>query len=218
MMRDTLRILGELTPQELPVPADFASKVGQKIPVELSFSRFSLAGVGELRWTSMQSARADILAVMIFPNDSMQLPIFAAEFVVLGGKCKAAVVDLQSASPDAGFRPRVAERLRDLAVRYAELRSDTLPDWCRDHFTDEAIAALGCSVDDLDHLLEGYRLYLTAYLQFVRDSSPTGSAKECRWLRHYKDHHIEHTPGRPFMTAAYGAEWTERFLREGMYA
>jgi hypothetical protein len=33
----------------------------------------------------------------------------------------------------------------------------------------------------------------------------------------YRRHHCLNTPGRPFLTAQFGAEWTEEFLAKQMY-
>ncbi len=212
----TLSALAPFAPKPLPVRRKFRYNEGTKIPVSLNFARFFLPLLGELRWTTLNSNRVDIIALMLFPNDPETLPVFASEFVVIGGKCKAAVVDLQSLSCNAATRQEHHQPISALSVNYTQYNTDQLPDWCDDHFSPYAIAALKVDLDSIETLLEGYSRYLEAFLDLAMTKMPVTVANE-ELLRQYKDHHITHTPGRPFMTAAFGEEWTERFLRQGMY-
>ncbi len=215
--RATLDLLSPFRPAELPVDPDFATRRGERIAMELRFQRFDVEGVGELRWTTLTSARADIVALMLFPNEPQALPIFASEFVVIAGRCKAAVVDFQSVATNAERRRLHSEPLRAIAPAYAAWRATELPAWCADHFTPHAIAALAVDMDDIGALFQGYHRYLATYTRLAHATGPH-PARDTAELRHYKHHHITHTPGRPMMSAALGAQWTERFLVEGMYA
>ena len=216
LAEETLRQLQPFDPRALPVEPDLARRRGERIAVELRFERFELPGLGELRWTLMTSAKADIIALMIFPNDPSLLPIFASEFVVLGGRCKAAVVDLQSVAPRAVDRLAHADVMAGLGMEYGAWRSPNLPEWCAAHFTPHAIAALAVDLEDLDELLVGFGRYLALWTTLAQ-AAPWRDPAPSHELDEYKDHHVENTPGRPMMTAAFGGDWTERFLRQGMY-
>lgn len=198
----------------LPAPAEFAEAATQApLPsCRLRFREAEIHEFGRLRFTGIEGRGTTIFSLMIFPHDPASSPVFASEFVRFGKFLRAAVVDWQ---------PLVAGAQFAAADQYApaELRAtEELPAWCRAHFTPHAVFRLGAPAEQLPALnrafVQALRLYVRASTR-VRTARPKEEPSE---LAAYKEHHVEHTPGRPYLARMFGEAWTERFLAEAMYA
>jgi hypothetical protein len=182
--------------------------------VDLHFVDADIAGAADLRFTGIQGKSTSIFSLMVFPHHADRVPIFASEFVVFGGIVRAAVADIQSVGEHAAAAARAP--LGRLGSRWRHLQaSGPLPEWCREHFTPESVFVLRAGVASLDTLDEALEDFLDEYVRLLREA-PRGyaAADHCRA---YKDHHIEHTPGRRYLTRFFGGDWCEAFLRKGMY-
>ncbi|MEZ0295755.1 MAG: hypothetical protein ACAI35_04800 [Candidatus Methylacidiphilales bacterium] len=194
----------------------------------------SWAGMHPIRGTRWSAAhirgpRTEILNLMIYPRDAKRVPVFAVEYISFGGRPRVAVVDLQpaaglNAAPDltaevvAALNSRGADELR-----HALPGGGDLPEWAVPHFTPASLYSRPTSPDgaEISLLAEAFRCYLDTWrVAFLpRDNGGPATADElgATHLTAYQQHHVEHTPGRPFLRKTYGEEWTERYLRDFMY-
>jgi hypothetical protein len=232
---------------ETVLPAEWAlrSPLASPLPVLRSFAgSHPLRGT---RWCAahITGPRAEILNVMIYPRDALRVPVFAVEYIAFGGKPRVAVVDLQPAAGVAedghGFvltsevvaalKGRVGddgvhdgERRLAAEIRSALPGGGDLPAWAVPHFTPVCVYSRPSSSDgaEMALLTEAFRLYFHTWrtLFLPRDDGRAATPSELgsEHLAAYQRHHVEHTPGRPFLRKTYGEEWTERYLREFMYA
>jgi len=194
---------------------------GPKQIAELRFDSGVIPGLADVRLTSIGGTRACIFNLMVFPHHPGIHPIFASEIVILANSMRIAVVDLENPRPFSSMEPTLESALS----RYDKARSqlalpDVVPGWCEPHFTPKAIHT---KCDDLgtlglvEHLFTGYmRVWMEHVHSRVAIDHP--SAGDLGALADYKSHHVENSPGRTFLSRIFGAEWTEDFMRQGMYA
>lgn len=200
----------------LPVPPEFAVRESANGKATLRFYDIAIRDIGRLRFTDIRGGTTEIFSAMLFPHDATRLPIFASEFVIFGKLVRAAVIDMQM----LGERSTALHAaLTGLAQRYATLTATgPLPAWCESYFNPEAVFVLGGREDALDGLDAAYRDY-AAQFAALACTHPSGDVLSGQTaMRAYKDHHIAHTPGLPYLERMFGIEWTARFLRDGMYA
>lgn len=178
--------------------------------------------------------RAEILNMMIYPGNPLRVPVFALEYIAFGGKPRVAVVDLQ---PAAGATPggpgdklthEVVDALGDVSadIRAALAPGGELPEWALMHFTPACLYSRPTCheyagiASDMRLLTTAFHHYLAVWRSefLARDESGgEESALGAVYLAAYQRHHVQHTPGRPFLTKTFAREWAERYLREFMY-
>lgn len=207
-----IAILAHTSITPVPVDEEFARREGPRGTV-LTYREWKVDGLGELRATDILGPKLRIHATMLYPNDSEVQPVFAAELVVLGTLVRAAVADIQPLTHAAQQSPRLREALAETAPRTARWRASEAPDWCTDHFTEAALLSLKRTEAELEELESVYDAIAEAFVRMELRADPKANPATAE----YKHHHFVHTPGRKYMSAAFGVEWTEKFLAEGMY-
>jgi hypothetical protein len=202
----------------LPVAPTHAFQSSPKpaMPYRLTFSRHALEELGELRFTTVEGGTIAMFALMLFPY-SDEVPIFASEIVVFGSRIRVAVADIQSPTPGAPLPSFLAAGMKELAEDYPWLQATgPLPDWCVAHFTPNALYGVGLEPETMPLIETAYarlaQLYAEGIGHIRLPEAPAGPAS-----LHYRAHHAEYTPGRPFMQKVFGEAWTEDFLTNGMY-
>lgn len=198
-----------------PVPHEFARCEG-KADLTLTSLHLSHPWGTSARGAYLAGPRAEIINLMIYPANPARVPVYAAELVVFGRQPRVVVIDLQPV--EKPLREEVDLSLFALGRRWNERFGDggELPEWAREHFTPGCLYSRPEGLDclaDCQPALEDYFEAWTGY--FPREAQP-GSGREA--LAAYQRHHVEHTPGRRFLTTSFGSEWTERYLSEFMYA
>lgn len=185
----------------------------------LKFHDIEIEGIGQLRVTLIEGGKAQIFNAMVFPNSVERLPVFASEIVVFGGKVRVAVIDLQPLCNFIRMRYWMTEQISPLRALYSDLpQEEKMPEWCLSHFTPHSIFTRSNEEHSISRILEAYIEYLDLFVELALGTWSAKPALDCRLLREYKDHHITHTPGLPFLGKMFGEDWTHRYLREAMYA
>ncbi|MDX2176004.1 MAG: hypothetical protein SF028_05990 [Candidatus Sumerlaeia bacterium] len=202
---------GELSPRSFSTLGSASAST----TVALNFAEVSFPGFGVLRFTGIDSARIEIFSLLAFPDDPEAHPVFASEYVFMGSVVRAAVVDFQ-----LGARcPAARAALARLASRHARLLHDgEYPEWCRPHFTRSAVFQLRETALERRVLEHAFDDYLGEFAGLVARTGAPAPVEDAAELADYKAHHCRHTPGRPFLSRCFGADWTEDFLAGAMYA
>lgn len=208
------RLLATLPPDvsTWSLPAEFAERTNAG--TRLVAHHQILPGRAEVRAVHIASARAEIVNLFVFPL--VAAPVFAMEFVVFGPKPIVAVIDLKGHEPHGMNHAR---RILSAAhARFPDLpRGDDPPAWfedCRsgdDFFirpTERAQFAPLATL--LQEIWQDFLLTL--------DRAPAASRADFDAVHTYQTHHRLHSPGRPFLHRSFGAEWTERFMAEFLFA
>lgn len=175
-------------------------------------------GLLNVKYSRIQSAIADIATVMIYPTASpADLPIFAAEWVVIGGKCHALILDVET----AGNQPPLLAQMENSFTKLGSKWRSTIPEnrdrpeWFNEIATPWAVYGTA-TLDALDDVKQAFTEYLeTTVKDFYLPRRKTAkSGPDHPAVTAYKEHHFENSPGRPLLKAKGGAEWTDTFLAD----
>jgi len=201
-------------------PDDFARKT-----LEIRGNQHQMQSLG---WTDgrgmlngkycrLQSKKVDIAILMIYPTSRPDLiPVFVAEWVVVGGQCRIAVLDVHPAGNDPVLERELAGVFGTIGERW-QRQLPTAPDspeWFRKIAKPWAIFS-DCTIDRVGVLREAYREYLHTVVNLFyrpRQSLCEGGA-EAESVVRYKRHGFEHTPGRAILRTTFGVEYAEGLLR-----
>jgi len=201
-------------------PDDFAQK-----SIEIRGNQHQLRSAG---WTDergtlngkycrMQSTKVDVAIMMIYPTTRPDLlPVFGAEWVVVGDRCHLAVLDVHPAGNHPELDRELTEVFGTIGERWQK-EMPTVPDspeWFREIAKPWAIFSR-CTVDRVKVLREAYREYLQAAVDmFFQPRQPdcVGGADAESVVR-YKRRQFDHSPGRDILRTTFGAEYAEAFLR-----
>jgi len=219
LCENIMRELLDLSGFELqPIQPDFEEQHGnQDVHLKSYCAWHHLGAVA--RCALIKGPKAEIINLMIFPNNTELCPIFASEIILFGNKIYVAVIDHQWPDTNIQSPDKSLQLLQNLHKYYSQKLSPggKLPEWALEHFTPWCIYSRPKSNDETEILVLSFRDYLTLWL---RQCLPelTSTKGDPMPLLTYLQHHVDHTPGRVFLTKCFGSAWTENYLRKFMYA
>jgi len=213
-----------LRPVGMAVAHESAAATGGNGRFQLRARRWSLVAKGrplaECRMVHIEGSSSEIVNFWVFPERPEYLPVCAAELIVTGGAPRLAFVDLQAPGLHPGKFCRLAQETQTLAGRWAFLDTgDEAPAWAVAASSGGHVYARPREACDVGTLADLSLAYLDLWIEWASDVSfhappdPAAAAD----LAAYKSLHRRHSPGAPYLRKLFGAEWTDRFLREFLY-
>lgn len=172
----------------------------------------------DLRCALIFSSKIDIINMMIYPADGMNIPVFAVEYIVFGNLPRVAVVDLQPVQGKGTLRDSVNAYLKEVHCKYVSrlTHGGELPHWALEHFTESCIYSRPQNPNEWETLEDSLMDYLEVWFkQFC--GKPNTQKSFTDLVNQYKQHHVTHTPGRKFLAQAFGSDWSENYLRSFIY-
>lgn len=224
LLDDSFAALGGLPGHPVALPGGYAkARRDEKQGVLELVNRFRRVGEwGEARGVLIAAPKIHIANLFFFPAPEWDLPLYVMNFVVLGPRPLAAVLDAACLLPGMAAAPGLAEGWRSMRARHGHIpQAEDMPDWyreCRsghDFFVrprDEAM------LNELSAIHLGlWRDFLAGLPEAGRLSADRASAHRAR-LRDYKDHHRDNSPGLPLLRRSFGEAWTRRYLADVLFA
>lgn len=205
------------------IDSDFAHAVSELPSGTLTLRTQShvAPGCGELRTMNLSSGKVDVVTMLLIPTADRQLPLYAMQFVSLGGQPIVAVLDAPTLY-DPQEIPSRANALLDAAkARFPLSRSEELPDWYRE-------CRSGHEIFSRPDPGEGFESYCEAHLWLVgglladyagnrRALDAAAAADHRKRCRAYLGHHAANSAGKPLMSRAFGDEFTRRYVEECLF-
>lgn len=175
-------------------------------------------GLLNVKYSRIQSAIADIATIMIYPTASpAELPIFAAEWVVIGGKCHALILDVETAGNQPHLLTQMSDSFADLGKKWRSTIPENRdrPEWFNDIATPWAVYGTA-SLDVLPDVKQAFSEYLETTVNdfYIPHRNSAKAGPDHPDVAAYKKHHFEHSPGRPLLKAKGGEVWTDTFLAD----
>lgn len=202
--------------QAQPLPAQFATREGKHGAQLRSFWLLHPKGT-QVRALHILSAKAEVILIMGYPRAAEQVPVLAVEYVAFNGQPYVAVADLQSVSLNQELHHNLNTQLARLHQHYQALLSSggEVPDWAN-YFSPVCLYSRPQRSDELPLLIEAFATYWHIWLaRFV--SLETGEYSGQRALQRYQQHHIQHSPGKPFMKTLFGQTWSTAYMQQFIY-
>jgi Ferredoxin-dependent bilin reductase len=152
----------------------------------------------------------------------LQLPIFVMEFVVLGARPIAAMIDAKCLLPGMAAQAPTRGVLRQAHQTWPALQqSQDMPQWYLACRSGDDFFVRPRDMAELDDLAEAYRAIWRGVVSLWRGASALDGERaraHAGAIRAYKDHHREHAPGLPLLTRSFGAQWTEAYFSRHVFA
>jgi phycoerythrobilin:ferredoxin oxidoreductase len=221
-----IELLGKrLELQPYPIPVGFdrnecTTGKGSKEQVVVTTSYgFRSPKLRQIRAAHVEGGDSlQVLNFVIFPQTNYDLPFFGADLVTLPGGHLIAI-DMQPLFQTAAYQQQYSDPILPIWESYRE----DLP-WGGD-FPDEAKAFFSPAFlwtrtkDNAlveTRVLEAFKEYLQAYLDFVDRAQPIDDAQRLAEIlqaqRRYLNYRAEKDPARGMLTRLYGVEWTEEYI------
>lgn len=217
--------------ETISVPNEFKKRESLHGKIELHASQWSLqAGrksIGSVRMVYIHGAKNQIINTWIFPNRPDHMPVFAAELIAVGAEVRVVFVDIQvPVVRTRSILDDVSLLTNGIAARYLDLACNEAPPmWATESSQGHFTYARNVPVSQLCRVEECYQAYLDAYLNaFTNRITGTGLSDRKRdesvldELHKYQHHHMESSPGNKFLSKLFGADWTDSFMREFLFA
>lgn len=206
-----------------PDIASISARVGEE-NISMRSCAWNTAQFRLIRATSMESQkRIQVFNLVAYPRCTFDIPVFATDIVVLGGKLRIGVMDAmplfahETAYHDKWIRPfePLALKSREIAPRF-ELKME----WSKEYLGTSACLATGLAGDALDPLLQLWKAYWDLYMDRARQESPAPPARRDAveaWHREYNREHAEVEMKRNPLVKYYGSEFGHRFIHEFLF-
>lgn len=170
------------------------------------------------RFARIRGRRMDIATAMIYPTaDPGRLPVLACEWVCIGPRCHALVLDVEwVVDPEPEAVARLDAALDGPAARWMERFPDRgdAPQWFEEIRSRHGIFS-SCALDELDDARRAWSDYTAALAETLYRPdwlAACAAGPDHPAVAEYKRHHDHASPGRKVMAPRFGAEFTDAFL------
>ena len=176
--------------------------------------------IGEFRAVYIASPVVEIVNLFFFPDSHRPSPVFAMEFVRIGPRGVVGVIDCKAAPGDS-ISQSALSILEAAHEAFPQLRNgDDPPAWYRDARSGYDFFVRPENLEVFADLVSAHHFVWGRYVRHILNGSSDSSCQALRqpFLRHYKDHHRDNSPGIPFLNKMFGVNWTETLLRDYLFA
>ncbi|MCU0711750.1 MAG: phytochromobilin:ferredoxin oxidoreductase [Pirellula sp.] len=217
--------------ETMSIPQEFRQRESLHGRIDLQASQWSIQArkkhIASVRMVYIHGPKNQIINTWIFPNRPDQMPVFAAELIAVGSEVRVAFVDVQvPVIRSISMLDEVSLLTSGVAARFSELVcSEAPPVWATESSQGNFTYARNVPVSQLHRVEECYQAYLDAYLGAFTNRVTGASLSEQNRdelaldeLHRYQHHHMESSPGNKFLSKLFGADWTDSFMREFLFA
>jgi hypothetical protein len=169
-----------------------------------------------VKWMRLQTRKLDLALVMIYPTARPELiPLFAAEWVVIGDKIPVVVLDVYPLQSEGPLQQELSTVYTPLGVRYQSClpKKQPLPE-CFAQLAQPWALFSECTIEQLPLLASAFRDYLTAALEgWYLPRQHRCGGKQAAAVHEYKRRRYIDSEGRKLLEIIFGKVFTEEFLR-----
>ena len=178
---------------------------------------------GELRTVFIVSSAVEIVNLFFFPEANRACPVYAMEFVRLGKKGVVGVIDCKAAPEDENAVRSAKVILSEGHRRFPQLENgNNPPAWYQEARSGNDFFIRPESLEVFDDLISAHHFCWEQYVNIAAlvpaDRTEEYCAKRDSFVRGYKDHHRDNSPGIPFLNRVFGEDWTRDFLWSELFA
>lgn len=215
------RLVSELSLEARALPPELATLQGtfRGEPATLEARAYAGPRLGYMRCVEVRSRDLDIGNVLGLPRAEFALPVLGIDLVEVGRDTAVVVADL---SPMTEGRAERAEQHALLARHRPSSAAlgaaSELPDWAREWFSDDALAArVGPGEAGASEAAVG--AYVAAFIELVRraEAEPAGAALISSRQRAYSAAHRERDRGLLLLRRMFDPALADRFMREVLF-
>ncbi|MGK7877619.1 MAG: phycoerythrobilin:ferredoxin oxidoreductase [Xenococcaceae cyanobacterium] len=212
--------------QPYPIPEGFERKEGtmgkgKRLEEVLTTSyAFKSPKIRQIRAAHVQGGNSlQVLNFVIFPQPTYDLPFFGADLVTLPGGHLIAL-DMQPLfRDDPAYQAKYTEPILPIFKAHQQHLAwgGDFPEEARPFFSPAFLWTRPQETKVVQtRVLEAFKDYLQAYLNFVEQAEPVSDSKGLEEIleaqRRYIDYRAEKDPARGMFTRLYGEEWTEEYI------
>lgn len=222
----TTSLLAGLGGERLPIEANHHTRVCTDSSTRLSAEAWEMRqqslAIAEARVVYITSRNAEIANLVVFSQIPSLIPGLMIEVVALGNRPRLAFMDFPSPGMGHSQRAKVAESLEPLRRRYTQLpRQADVPAWAV-RFSPGNFLFSRVIQESLppEIFYRAFFDYLGEWVHFTSTQAivSTGiSSKVAQEIESYKQEHLEHSPGIPFLEKFFGKAWTHDFMHNFLY-
>lgn len=186
--------------------------------------RRSTRPICDVRCVLIRGSKNTIINTWAFPYQPDVDPVYAAELIAFGGMPRLAFLDVQA----PGMRSECVAKVHGHVARtcryFPHLRiKETPPEWAIAATTGNYLFTRDGQASLFDAISDAYLRLLDSYLEFILSSDQddtrflvdVGSFEQ---LRAYQIHHMDHSPGKVFLSKLFGEAWTTSFMNQFLFS
>ncbi len=217
----TRATLSRLGASAIEIPDTYARRelIRESGNVVATYEKHELAGA-DIRVIRLFSAKIDVFTCFAFPNPASWAPVYAMEFVQIGGRPIVAVIDCLSLCGDARMDRALDRALDEARAHYPVPNDADAPDWYEACRSGRDIYTRPKSSDAFNPLSDIHERLFSFACEWHVDAKKLADEKIALHrdrIGHYKHHHCVNSPGLPIMEKTFGVEWTKHFMHDWVF-
>lgn len=212
--------------QPYPIPSGFESKQavtgkGKRQETVLTTSyAYQSPKLRQIRAAHVQGGSAlQVLNFVVFPRLEYDLPFFGADLVTLPGGHLIAL-DMQPLfRDDVAYQAKYTQPILPIFESFQSHLpwGGDFPEEAQPFFSPAFLWTRPTETEAVQtHVLEAFKAYLKAYLEFVEQAEPISDSTALQDIEQaqlrYLRYRAEKDPARGMFTRFYGPEWTEEYI------
>ena len=226
ILREELDKAFELRP--LPLDPDFKLRYADKDKsVSIKNEYLACPKTGGIRIGEMDlKGSMDIHFCNAPPAKGYDFPILGYTFAY-ANKCLIVVLDLLPISKDKEYMDKYLAPLKEISQKYAWIpaveggRSGNVHDWAKIYDSGYSIYRW-CDRQYLPNMEDAFRDYVHLFCDGIRKAEPLTDqeliSKRDKHMEKYIQDYITNDPGGAPMKSHLGEDWTERYLKDFLFA
>ena len=217
----------QLCAKEIPLPEGLGEIHGdlRGTPVIMESKAWQNDTFRLIRYTGLHAGdRISTFNFVLYPQDEFDAPIFASDWVILGGNLRIAVIDAMPLFPDeSDYHHEWVRPFTPLQQQSAQIAPvfERKLSWSTKYLGASACLATNASEGSLPQLAALWESYLSMYLELTNSLSPIGREREEKvqaWHQAYNKAHREVEDKRNPYMVYFGQETGERFNKEFLFS
>lgn len=220
--RDRFRVTND------PFPVEYQNRISGNGKFTLTSQAWTIARnevpTCDVRCVLIRGSKNTIINTWVFPYRPKIDPVFAAELIAFGGLPRLAFLDVQVPGMRLDRLGNVGTHVAKICREFPELRiTETPPEWAVAATTGNYLFTREGTTELYAPIGQAYMRLLDCYLDLISDSDSDAPAPDdndisLKLLGEYQVHHMEHSPGKVFLSKLFGESWTDSFMSQFLFS
>ena len=226
ILREEMGNMFDLKP--LPLDSEFKAKIAKNDKsISVKSELLECPKTGGIRMGAMELKGAmDIHFCNVPPAKEYDFPILGYTFVY-ANKCLMVVLDLVPISKDKEYMDFYLAPLKEVSQKYAWLpaveggRSGNVHEWAQAYDSGYSLYRW-CDHQHLTNLEDAFKDYLRVFCDAINKARPLSNQemrdRRDKLIKNYIYDYVTNDPGGAPMKMHFGEDWTERYLKDFLFA
>lgn len=218
LWNETCSRLDQVDAKPVSLPDEWSSAKGGEGKFTLTASCWSLRNI-QARTVLIESKTSQIFNVLFYPDNSNNLPLFAAELLLVQDVPRLFFVDLPCPDASIIIEQQVQSATKSLRQTYQRWAyAEAAPNWAAGYSAGNYLYSRPGTTEASSDLSAAYLGYLDLWLDFQATVTQASNSSPGPELQEFKRLQRTESPGVGYLEKFFGPAWTQSFLQDFLHS